>query len=388
MKRSIPLVIIFLILLLLLELGYTFIKKDHVEEYMVDNYNVRELYKDGSYYLSIDNGQEYYKYQTDINFNKTTNIIEKILTYTVNGYKCIYPIYKENSFIREESKYNDIECFNNGNIYTGDALKNSLDLSGFKNIIIKNNGSYRSWEKSDNTIKYTADGNIYLAEVPGLYLTAINSDNTHFYVSSKTVNYVEDFVVNISSINDVGFAGSYFLYPNTQGLITKFGYVELLSGNTGEIESAYKISRNSYANGSYKNELYIYDLDLNKQYKISKLRVSEASKNETSLYYNGEKAEFIENAKFANRLRFNTSNDGNLSYYVKNNNVYKVYNGDAAHPVIIYRGYASGIKASKNYVLFSTGRDVYLYNDTLGLIVFYHSTKENVSENKYNLYVR
>ena len=42
MKRSFPLVIIFLILLLLLELGYTLLKIDHTEEYVIDNYNIKE----------------------------------------------------------------------------------------------------------------------------------------------------------------------------------------------------------------------------------------------------------------------------------------------------------------------------------------------------------
>lgn len=388
MKRSIPLVIIFLILLLLLELGYTLIKQDHVEEYVVDNYNVHELFRGNSYYLSIDNGSEYYKYQTDINYNKTTDIVEKILTYSVNNYKCIYPIYKENVSIRGEGKYNDIECFYNGNTYTGDSLQGVVDLSGFKTIIKNNNASYKSWEEKEKNIKYYGNENIYLLDLSGVYFTIVSNDNSHLYISSKTIGYVEDFPISISRVNDVGLAGTYFFYPSSGGQINRFGYVEIISGVTGEISSDYKISINSYANGVYKNELYIYDLDLDKQFKVSRVRVNEVTKDNTSLYYDGEKSEFIENSKFRSGLYFDNSNDGNLSYFVKDNNLYKVYNGDKEHPVIIYRGNVQGIKAKKNYVMFSVNKDVYVYSDTSGLELVYKNVIGNVDKNKYDFYVR
>ena len=389
MKRSIPLVIIFLILLLLLELGYTVLKKDHVEEYMVDNYNVTELYSDGSYYLSIDNGSEYYRYQTDINFNKTTNIVEKILTYNVNNYKCIYPIYKENSSIRNTNKYNDIECFVNGTIYTGESLGNLVDLNPFKNTIKANNGNYNTWDAKNNSSKSVGSSYYYLLDLPGVYMAHVGRENNHLYVSAKTVGYIEDFSVNITSMNDVGLANSLFIYPNSSGQINKFEYVDLLTGSTGEINSAYKISTNSYANGTYKDGLYIYDLDNHTQYKVTKTRVTESSRKEnTSLYYDGEKQDYLDNSKFDGRLFFNNAKAGKLSYYIKGNELFKVYNNDTAHPVVIYRGYAKGIKAVGNYVMFSDNNNIFIHSDTTGRETFYHSSYNGVEENKYYLYVR
>ena len=388
MKKSIPLVIIFLILLLLLELGYTLIKQDHEEKYVVDNYNVTELYKNDSYYLSIDNGTEYYKYQTDINFNKTTNIVEKILTYSVNNIKCIYPIYKENSFIRDENKYNDIECFYNGTTYTGDSLNGMVNLNAFRNTIKENNGNYKTWDYKNDNIKYLNEGNVYLLDLPNVFLTITSNDNTHLYVSNKTIGYTEDFPINNANINDSGLAGSYYVYPNARGQITSFGYVDITTGDVGEITSPYKISSNSYANGSYKNELYIYDKDASKQYKVSKVRVSESSKDNKSLYFDGEKSEFVDNSRFSNGLYFANNNDGMLKYYARNNSIYKVYNGDEVHPVIIYRGPVKGIKANKNYIMFSNDKNVYVHSDTSGVELYYQSVKYSVNENSYQIYVR
>ena len=389
MKRSIPLVIIFLILLLLLELGYTVLKKDHVEEYTVDNYNVTELYSDGSYFLSIDNGKEYYRYQTDINYNKTTNIVNKILTYNVNNYKCIYPIFRENSSIRNENKYNDIECFVNGTIYTGDSLGNLVDLTPFKKTIKDNNGNYNTWDTKNNPTKPVGSSYYYLLDLPGVYMINVGRESNHLYVSAKTVGYIEDFSVDISNTNNAGLAKNLFIYPTSKGQINKFGYVDLLTGSTGEINSAYKISSNSYANGTYKDGLFIYDLDAHTQYKVTKSRVTESSKKDgTSLYYDGEKQDFLDNSKFDSKLLFTTTKSGKVSYYAKNNELFKVYNNDTDHPVVIHRGLAKGIKAAGNYVMFSDNNNIYIYSDNSGLEIFYHSTYNSVEENKYYLYIR
>lgn len=389
MKRSIPLVIIFLILLLLLELGYTVIKKDHVEEYTVDNYNITELYSDGSYYLSIDNGSEYYRYQTDINFNKTTNIVEKILTYNVNNYKCIYPIYKDNSSIRNESKYSDIECSINGTTYAGEALNRLVDLTPFKNTIKENNGNYNTRDNKTTPVKNVGSDSYYLLDLPGVYLISIGRENNHLYVSNKTVGYIEDFPVNITSLNHTGLANNLFIYSSSSSQINKFGYVDLLTGSSGEISSAYNISTNSYACGSYKDGLFIYDLDNHAQYKVTKSRVSESSKSDnTSLYYDGEKDEYVENSKFDSRLLFNETKSGKLSYYTDNNQLYKVYNNDTEHPVVIYRGYSKGIKAEGNYVMFSDNNNIYIHSDTSGVQIFFHSVYNPVQDNKYYLYIR
>ena len=77
-----------------------------------------------------------------------------------------------------------------------------------------------------------------------------------------------------------------------------------------------------------------------------------------------------------------------LKYYARNNSIYKVYNGDEAHPVIIYRGPVKGIKANKNYIMFSNDKNVYVHSDTSGVELYYQSVKYSVNENSYQIYVR
>ena len=386
MKRIIKLLITIFILIIFFEL-ITFIFKTHHEitynlKDQNEKYKVTEIYKNKKYYLKIEN--KTYKYSFEINntFHKRKKIIKKIYTYNIDKTKCIYPQTKN-----KENQETNIICSKDNKTYS--YLNYQDKLTSFIKKLQKQGITSPSWKKQSNSTK-----NI---EILSAYQKSINP-NTHiliykyngFYnISNKKLEIIKLFK-NDTYINTLGTnIDRYYIIPNYN---QKYDYNQLyiIDMKTGKVKTRdikQKISKDSYINGIINNEIYLFDKDELKQYKISKKgkKVEEVgNKNQGVLYYN-LKFETKDVYTFRdNNIKFKITNDyikqiekntsikfiekQNDTYYyaTKEGNVY-YYNTNNKIKVLLFNKNIKDFKLIKETLFFIENDTLYSYSQQEGI---------------------
>ena len=115
LSKILPLIFFLLLLLVALQLVYSFFKTDHSITYSIRKgdiiFNIQEDFHDGNYYLKISDENHVYHYENRTDFNKQEEILDDIMVSDIDGYRCIYPIYQQVAFDKGGS-YNNISCSN------------------------------------------------------------------------------------------------------------------------------------------------------------------------------------------------------------------------------------------------------------------------------------
>jgi hypothetical protein len=239
------LIIMILLCLIIIICKYRF--SNYSIEYRINNYDIKEIYKDKRFYYEIKDSN--YTYNFDIymerSFNKT--MISKINEISDENINCIYPIIEDiktyplcylngeytdynlidSELLIEYKKNNNIEESNDKDfVYNKNLTKDEyIALWNYKGYIVMNGENYKNidlfkQDKYDNSLAYLIDDSIYMA----------NNDEEHEYTK-----------------------------------LIKFNLTNL---KKSEINIGYNIDFDSYIVGSIKNKLYLFDNKYSILYEI------------------------------------------------------------------------------------------------------------------------
>lgn len=404
MKKVIKLVLTIFVLLLFFEFIAFIFKSNHTVNYEIENKNhkfsIKEVYKNQMYYVLITSKKYKYSFEIENHFYKKKKIVSKIIEHKNKDYLCIYPVVKN-------SDDTNIMCSKDKKTYA--YVYNQKDLKNFVTELKDKGYSNNSWKKNSNyqtklgTLKIYSknineDTYIYIYKYNGFY--SINRDK------NENVRLFKDDHYN----NTLGtIVNKYYIIPNYD---QKYDYQEFYRINmkNNKIKTRtykYEISKDSYLNGVIDNEIYIFDKDELKQYKIYRKgkKIKEVgNKQDGILYYNlgfkrknaytfrDEEITFKTFKDYLSKVEQNTSlkyikNNKDTYYYQTNNNDVYYYNTNNKQKVLLFNKKIADIILIEDTIYFISGDTLYSYNNNEGLkkIVIYSELEFN-PKNRISIY--
>ena len=404
------LIIIFVIFLAVSFFKY--IKKGYIVKYKIEKdnhtFNIVEIYtknqkkETDNLYIEVRINDIKFNYQIYEKFSKR-KVIKDIDYYSDDDYTCIYP-----TFIDDYSV--DIKCYYKGFYYNYLNLKGQSDeLDEFASSIkaydedkyIDDEEKYELYENIKIYYKNLNNKAISFTNLNGLYVL----DNEH-----KDIHLFDD---DIYARKLSGFSSKYYFTAKYDGQheFKEFYIVDLKSKKIKTIKNNESISINSYVEGIVDGEVYIYDPDNEKQYKINlnKHKIEEVKNiNKKVSYYSGYSWKYISKAKANSEYYFNdginnefegydiinkTGNSKSGFYYLfkKTDDYYRVYRTSVMNKNIIEYLFdvedPTKVVYLNDTVYFIKDNSIYYYNQAYGIkrIVEYDELKFN--ENiKYHVF--
>ena len=358
MKYLFKTLIVFTTIFLSLKFLLFLFNDGHNITYNVGNFKIKEILNtknNNNYYFELTHEKFKINFQINKDYTKAENIIKKIEYKKIDGYECILPIFKNNNILT------DVMCLKNNEITYAHNLNNSNIKKYLKTIKNYNQENYQD--------KATA---IKLSNTQTIY-----KDNflENHYIAMETYKGLNLFNGNENSVkifeNDVYtkpisfFTNKYYIVADyTQTYTFKNFYViNIINGKKINIRSYDDISFDSYIEGAIGTDVYLFDRENNKQYKISieDESVQEFHDKNNLQTYNGKwqdmtLSEAINGVKFNNYYTedikgYDKVDKINNYYYMyqKENNHYKVYRADIQN------------KKIKTYLFNTTNLDSIIY---------------------------
>lgn len=358
MKYLFKTLIVFTTIFLSLKFLLFLFNDGHNITYNVGNFKIKEILNtknNNNYYFELTHEKFKINFQINKDYTKAENIIKKIEYKKIDGYECILPIFKNNNILT------DVMCLKNNEITYAHNLNNSNIKKYLKTIKNYNQENYQD--------KATA---IKLSNTQTIY-----KDNflENHYIAMETYKGLNLFNGNENSVkifeNDVYtkpisfFTDKYYIVADyTQTYTFKNFYViNIINGKKINIRSYDDISFDSYIEGAIGTDVYLFDRENNKQYKISieDESVQEFHDKNNLQTYNGKwqdmtLSEAINGVKFNNYYTedikgYDKVDKINNYYYMyqKENNNYKVYRADIQN------------KKIKTYLFNTTNLDSIIY---------------------------
>ena len=322
--------------------------KNYQTKYKIDNYAITETYnkKDNIYTFSISFDDKEYSFNyihkyikkrhliTSVNYDNNCLTISSnyINTYTLckNEYgEYITPFYDNNEFDTDFHTYENLKIYNLNN--------RKYYIWNYKEFLVLSNKEYTKLSLFDNDI-YELNNIIKLNK----YLFVMNYNDKYFYNGYYLIN----------SKND------------------KYDYIKL-----GE-----KISENSYILGTEKKNIYLYDVDKEKEFKINPYKKTE-EKHKYEILVNGSWEKTSKNKLNKKDLSFTYNNK--FSFYVENDKL--IYNAND-QKILVTSMKIDRIIGSNEYEIFFISDDTLYYINITGGIKKLISYSEWAYNNK-NIYV-
>lgn len=405
MKKVIKLLIGIFILVLIFELIAYIFKTHHDITYTLKDANqtfkINEVYKNKKYYFKITSKDLVYSFEIPDEFHKKKEVITKIYSYQKDDLYCIYPMV-------EKKENTNILCSKNNKSY---AYTNyEKELTPFIETLKKQGYNSPSWQEKSNSSKKIETLSAYQNNIKEKTYIYIYKYNGFFSISKDSLEQIKLFE-NDTYINHLGTnIDKYYLIPNYD---QKYDYdelyvIDMTNNKVKQRNLKYKISKDSYINGVIDNELYIFDKDELKQYKISKKgkKIKEVgNKEDGALYYNlkfetksvydfrDEELKFKTIKDYISQVEKNTSinylqkTEDTYYYQTKNNDVY-YYNLNSKTKVLLFNQKISDFTLVKDTLYFISDDTLYSYNFQEGLkkLITYSELSFN-SKNRLAIYM-
>ena len=405
MKKVIKLLIGIFILVLIFELIAYIFKTHHDITYTLKDANqtfkINEVYKNKKYYFKITSKDLVYSFEIPDEFHKKKEVITKIYSYQKDDLYCIYPMVEKN-------ENTNILCSKNNKSY---AYTNyEKELTPFIETLKKQGYNSPSWQEKSNSSKKIETLSAYQNNIKEKTYIYIYKYNGFFSISKDSLEQIKLFE-NDTYINHLGTnIDKYYLIPNYD---QKYDYdelyvIDMTNNKVKQRNLKYKISKDSYMNGVIDNELYIFDKDELKQYKISKKgkKIKEVgNKEDGALYYNlkfetksvydfrDEELKFKTIKDYISQVEKNTSinhlqkTEDTYYYQTKNNDVY-YYNLNSKTKVLLFNQKISDFTLVKDTLYFISDDTLYSYNFQEGLkkLITYSELSFN-SKNRLAIYM-
>lgn len=217
MKKKVLLIICFISIILFIK----FFVSDYEVSYKIDNFDVREKYSDGYYYLVLTNKDGKYNYVIKKNRSLFRKVVKSI---KVDG-ECVSP--KGFYTLCSEKDY----------LVTKDVLSNKFEYESKEKDFVFNN----EFSDGEYVLIWKYDGFYYL--------------NSNGYKSINIFNkdrYSNDLMIKINE---------YLIFPkyDDEYMFSGFIVLDMTSGKYKTIDTNYKFSYESYYAGVHKNKIYMYD---------------------------------------------------------------------------------------------------------------------------------
>jgi len=431
MKRLVKLLVVAALLIIVFEIGFSFIKKGHDVTYEITNHDnrfiIKESYKhsvktenktnedNNNYYfeIAINNVQTpVFVFKTFSNYNNYKMIIQDIKYYEDDGIKCIYPIFKGHK--------NDIDvlCNKEGILIDYKLLKGTnSNLDNFVNDLIDSGYTLKAWQEQTSQKKKLGYYNVFTDNIPdGDYLVLWKYNG--IYIVTNHGNENIELYLQAHYDNDLGIlVDRYYVLPNYDEKhdFSKINAVNVYSDKIKEMNTTSKISYDSYLQGIVNGELYLFDVDNKIQYKINPNEGSiTAIGNDLDgvKYYDGnwsdkKVSDFIQekvvfkynytipaNINVYNYYQLDEAlgeTDGYFYFYVKNKdktNVYRVDKQNTNHIKLLFTiDDISNIKYKKDYIYFLSKDTIYYYHDSTGIVPLAENFEYLFnSKNMYDIY--
>lgn len=404
MKKIIKLIIAIFIIILIFELVAYLFKDNHNINYTLKdnnkNFKVKEIYKNDKYYFKITTKGYKYSFEIDNDFHKKEKIITKLYSFTTNDYYCIYPV------INKTTKTNII-CSKDNKSYSYTYLKENL--KPFIESLQKHGYKSDSWLKESQSAKKIETLTAYQKNIKENTYIYIYKYNGLFSVNKENLNQINIFK-NDTYLNHLGTkVDKYYIVPNYDEKYdySKLYVINMTNDKVKERELKQEISKDSYINGIIEDEIYLFDKDELKQYKINKngKKVKEVgNKKEGVLYYNlgfktidaytmrDKELTFKTFEDYISKIEKNTTikhivNSKDTYYYqTKNNNVY-YYNTNNKTKVLLFNKEIPDFMLINDTLYFVSEDTLYSYEYQTGLkkLVTYSELSFN-SKNRIAIY--
>ena len=377
MKYLFKTLIIFTVIFFALKCLLYLFDTGHKITYNIGNFKINETLdtKDNNnYYFELNHEDFKINFQINKDYKKAEKVISKIIYKKIDGYQCILPIFKNNTILT------DVMCLKNNEITYASNLNNEKINSYLKTL--KKYG-YNQNDYKDNASE------IKLSNTQSIY-----QDNflENHYIAMETYKGLNLFNGNTNNVkifeNDVYtkpisfFTDKYYIVADyTQNYSFKiFHVINIINGKQIDIRSYDEISFDSYIEGAIGTDIYLFDKENSKQYKISieDESVEEFHDKDHLQTYNSKWENMSLSDAINGKLFNNYYTDdikgydkvdkvGNYYYlYQKENNHYKVYRADTQN------------KKIKTYLFDTTDINSIIYlDDTIyyqnGNTFYYHT---------------
>ena len=339
MKYLFKTLIIFTAIFVILKCLLFLFDTGHEITYNVGNFKIKETLdtkNNNNYYFELTHEKFKINFQINKNYNKDEKIIKKIEYKNIDGYQCLLPIFKNDNLLTDAMclKNNEITYAHNLNNQKINNYLKSLEKYGYDKNNYKDNASAIKLSNTQTIYKDNFLENHYIAmeTYKGLNLFNGNENTIKIFdndVYTKPISY---------------FTDKYYIVADyTQNYNFKiFHVINIINGKQIDIRSYDDISFDSYIEGAVGTDVYLFDKENAKQYKISIKDESVVEFNDKNNLqtYNG-KWEDMTLSDAINGQLFNNyyTNDikgydkvdkvGNYYYmYKKENDYYKVYRAD------------------------------------------------------------
>lgn len=371
----------------------------HDTSYYIGNYKISEkldVRDNNNYYFVLSNGDFKINFQIFYNFGKASNVIKKVYYGKSDGYTCVLPEFKGGRILT------DVMCLghNSNELILYHNLGKSFD---FVSKFPYSSSKYVDKAKGksiSNSVSVYSDNfirNHYLAMENYRGLSLFNSSLSSSYSSVKLFNS-DVYTRGISYFFDKYYITADY---NSQYTFNKFYVVNLVNGNMKEIRSYSDISFDSYIEGYYDGNVYLFDRENKCQYVIS-IDDETVKRNENIMIYDGKFHSISLNDALNGKLFYNYSVSskfehadlvGNYYYfYKKSGDKYLVYRADRFNKSLITYVFTTSDFNSVSYVgdyVYYVLDDGYYYYGRYGTRrVLVNNEKEFNKEIKFGVYVK
>jgi len=373
MKFLIKNLVIFLGILIILKYIVFLLNPGHITKYNIGNFEIKEKLdtkNNNNYYFEIKGEKININFQIYKDYNKEEKVIKKLGYQKIDGYDCFLPVFKDKEILT------DIMCLKDSTITNASNLNNQTIINSFK----KCGYNEKDYEDSDKEITISNTEILYKENIPeNNYLAEESYRGLMLYTSKDSmINLFEnDIYKKPISI----FTDKYYIVAdyNSEYTFKYFYLVNIINGEKKTIRSYDDISFDSYIMGAVDGDVYLFDKDAKKQYKISIKyeSVEEVGNKDNIKYYDGKwknitlnealNEKHFENSK--NIKGFEKSYKINDYYYMykKEGNNYKIYRADIQNKKIkTYLFETNDINSIiyvKDKVYFKNGNTFYYYGN-------------------------
>ncbi|MBR3199691.1 MAG: hypothetical protein IKG27_06850 [Bacilli bacterium] len=321
-----------LILYIIIYYAIFFFNNDHKVNYNIGNFNIEEkLNNKNSYYFNIKGEKTKINFQINENLNKEEKVIKKLYYEKIDKYNCFMPIFKNSKILT------DVMCLKENVVFNAHDLNNQKINQTFK----KYGYDKTIYADKAKAIEMSNTQKIYQSNMPENNYIAIENYKGLTLFNSKESN-VKIFDKDIYKKPISIFTDKYYVVAdyNSEYTFKNFYVVNIINGQTTNIRSYDEISFDSYIEGVVDGEIYLFDKDAQKQYKINieYESVEKVSDKDNIKHYDG-KWRTITLSEALNEKKFttyrNTKNyektdkiNGYYYFYKKEKDKYIVYRAD------------------------------------------------------------
>ena len=400
-KKAVSFSIVMLIVFLIYQTAITFIKRSHNITYTIDDISFEEHYvrnTDDMYVIDAKVNDKDYIFSVKNEFNKQRQIVSDTKIYESEGATCV-------SLKLKNKKYTFPVCYIGDSQVSYSYIPRTEEFTEYLNSL--KGLDYNKYGENP-AIPEDGAGHFIQNFQPNEILTLYNYKNIILFTNKENKSYrFSDYDIYK---NDLGIiVDRYYMVPkygSGPGFNMYIKYdLEYLKEDF--IRMPFEISKtNTYINGVYKDDLYIFDRSAMMQYKIDvKGNIAEKScdtANQCFAYIAGKELTISTYDLATKDIRFYESSDDysdvqydsilvkdNYAIYSVGTSVYKVYKLFPNNPILLFDG--SGIKDLKvvnDSIYYLKDSVIYRYDDYGSRMLVYYTDLEFNSENRFDVYLK